>query len=210
MKVIVLYFLLAAALVAAQPANGSKRKVCASCGHASSTTSSRGSSLDREMFVDDVPLAMDAEDPMDDISIGDDDGTSSDHNDDSESDDDEGAHGLTSNQMQSSPTTTTFSDKVIQSRRFPKKLVMIMVLLCATAGGLPMESVASVELFAGVHSVTQGIRAHGLPAVSVDFSTVDYDDDLNTSAGFLRALWYVMNLRPDGLCVFSWEPVTIP
>ena len=147
---------------------------------------------------------------MDDNSIGDDDGTSSDHNDDSGSDDmyDDGAHGIASNQMQSSPTTTTFSDKVIQSRRFPKKLVSIMVLLCATAGGLPMESVASVELFAGVHSVTQAVRAHGLPAVSVDFHTVDYDDDLNTSAGFLKALWYVMCLRPDGLCVFLWEPIS--
>ena len=147
---------------------------------------------------------------MDDNSIGDDDGTSSDHNDDSGSDDmyDDGAHGIASNQMQSSPTTTTFSDKVIQSRRFPKKLVSIMVLLCATAGGLPMESVASVELFAGVHSVTQAVRAHGLPAVSVDFCTVDYDDDLNTSAGFLKALWYVMCLRPDGLCVFLWEPIS--
>ena len=153
---------------------------------------------------------MDTEDPMDDDSIGDDDGTSSDHNDDSGSDDmyDDGAHGIASNQMQSSPTTTTFSDKVIQSRRFPKKLVSIMVLLCATAGGLPMESVASVELFAGVHSVTQAVRAHGLPAVSVDFCTVDYDDDLNTSAGFLKALWYVMCLRPDGLCVFLWEPIS--
>jgi len=153
---------------------------------------------------------MDTEDPMDDNSIGDDDGTSSDHNDDSGSDDmyDDGAHGIASNQMQSSPTTTTFSDKVIQSRRFPKKLVSIMVLLCATAGGLPMESVASVELFAGVHSVTQAVRAHGLPAVSVDFCTVDYDDDLNTSAGFLKALWYVMCLRPDGLCVFLWEPIS--
>ena len=151
-----------------------------------------------------------AEDPMDDNSIGDDDGTSSDHSDDSGSDDmyDDGAHGIASNQMQSSPTTTTFSDKVIQSRRFPKKLVSIMVLLCATAGGLPMVSVASVELFAGVHSVTQAVRAHGLPAVSVDFCTVDYDDDLNTSAGFLRALWYVMCLRPDGLCVFLWEPIS--
>ena len=56
-----------------------------------------------------------------------------------------------------------------------------------------------MELFAGCHSICNGVRRLGLSAVSLDFSTVSYYDDINSTTGFLRALTYVIGLLPMGL-----------
>ena len=57
----------------------------------------------------------------------------------------------------------------------------------------------SVELFAGCHAVTNGVREHGFPAISLDVSTVSEMDDITSNVGFLRALTYVLALFPGGL-----------
>ena len=86
--------------------------------------------------------------------------------------------------------------KLRLSKIFPRVLCTIILLLAANG---PLTSVTSVELFAGCHSVTNGMKALGHSAVSLDFSTVSLWDDINTTPGFLRALTYVTALEPQGL-----------
>jgi len=106
-------------------------------------------------------------------------------------------HGLPSNPPWG--TGVSYSQRLQTTRFLPKKMLMIMLLLLKAAG--PPSRVEAVELFAGCHSVTNGIRSMGFPAIGLDMSTVSEWDDLNTSAGFLRALTYVMALEPGG---FLW------
>ena len=79
----------------------------------------------------------------------------------------------------------------------PRLLAVLIIALAAIHGSEPKTM--SVELFAGCHSVTNGVKGLGFPAVGLDFSTVSDFDDITTSAGFLRALLYVMKLYPGGL-----------
>lgn len=88
---------------------------------------------------------------------------------DSESEADMGpSSGPTS--LQSSQALFTFSQKVAGSKIIPKLMILIVLSLAAASG--PSSRVSSVELFAGCHSVTNGVKGYGLAAVSLDFSTV--------------------------------------
>ena len=91
------------------------------------------------------------------------------------------------------------SRQVICKKLLPRRIIQIMVLLL-TLQGAP-RTVDSVELFAGCRSVTNGIRGLGYSAVGLDFSTISYWDNINSTTGFLKALTYVMGLAPDG---FLW------
>ncbi len=95
------------------------------------------------------------------------------------------------------PQIETFASRVLRSGVVPKKLMTIILVLLGTIGH-PTCRVMSVELFAGVHSVTHAFKAYDYPAQSLDFNTVSPNDDLNSSGGFLRALTYVLGLQPDG------------
>lgn len=89
------------------------------------------------------------------------------------------------------------STLVAASGAVPKILVEIICMLISLYG---LESrCMSVELFAGCHSVTNGVKALGFPAIGLDVSTVSDMDDITSNVGFLRALTYVLSLCPGGL-----------
>ena len=56
-----------------------------------------------------------------------------------------------------------------------------------------------MEFFAGIQSVTNGLRGKGLTGVALDCSTVNEMDDIASTPGFVRAIIYVLNLCADGL-----------
>ena len=69
--------------------------------------------------------------------------------------------------------------------------------------GAPAASAARdldfVELFAGDHAVSRGLRAMGYKGLTFDNRTVDARQDILTPVGFLAALAACQRLRPNGL-----------
>ena len=73
----------------------------------------------------------------------------------------------------------------------------------ASDPGAPAASAARdldfVELFAGDHAVSRGLRALGYKGVTFDNRTIDARQDILTPVGFLTALAACQRLRPDGV-----------
>eukprot|EP00959_Pyramimonas_sp_CCMP1952_P460456 9479914-Pyramimonas_sp.AAC.1 len=80
----------------------------------------------------------------------------------------------------------------------PGGILLAIMWLLLGLNGAPTR-VDSVELFAGCRSVTNGVRSYGCSGVALDFKTISDQDDITSTDGFLRALLYVMCLKPGGL-----------
>ena len=70
------------------------------------------------------------------------------------------------------------------------------------------SSLACVELFAGVQSVTNGFIHRGFKAEGFDKASIDPRQDLTTTEGFMRAFEKVLRLMPDGL-LFAAPPCSL-
>ena len=75
---------------------------------------------------------------------------------------------------------------------------LVLIILHIAAFGRPAR-IDGVELFAGVHSIVNGCDGLGLSAIGMDSLTASGADDITQTSGFLRALYYVIALAPDGL-----------
>ena len=89
--------------------------------------------------------------------------------------------------------------KVRDLKLIPRQFLNIVLMLMYVQGPGILCQVDCVELFAGCHSITNGMRGLDYSAVSLDMATVSEHDDLNTSKGFLRAITYVLGMKPGGL-----------
>ena len=91
----------------------------------------------------------------------------------------------------------SFSDNVACSGAIPHLLLVLVAYISsryAACGRL-----GCLELFAGCHSIVNGFKDLGMPAVGMDYATGSAFDDVNTTPGFVRALLFVLGLEPDGM-----------
>ena len=101
----------------------------------------------------------------------------------------------------------TQADKVNTSVVLRRDSLQIMLdRLAASAAAASAATAASaerdidfVELFAGDHAVSRGLRAFGYVGLTFDNRTIDPKHDILTPVGFLAALAAVKRLRPNGL-----------
>jgi hypothetical protein len=98
--------------------------------------------------------------------------------------------------MPNGETENTFSQTIAFSGKMPKLLLMIVIAIFVNMGMGPRTH--GVEMFAGVHSISNGLSNIGYSCQGMDMSTVSEQDDVLKSNGFLRACAYVMGLEPDG------------
>ena len=91
------------------------------------------------------------------------------------------------------------TSKVLRYRALKIMLDRLAATAAASAAASANRDLDFVELFAGDHAVSRGLRAYGYRGLTFDIRTIDPKHDILTPVGFLAALAAINRLRPKGL-----------